>query len=457
MTHKIYWAERGLRYLYEVVTAELFMYTFCMIFMRQDPRFTDAIWIAGIFLLSYLIRDFAPNHILLTVGHLVLAGLLVILPGTVWIRTVTGIYDIGYLLPCAVAYAKRGSGLTDMSEPWPSILAGIFVYFASIGMELPVLSNLSYIAVALLMAIYMMIRYIQGLKRYISQTTEVSEQSIRDIAFINGRVVLFLAVLVLLLMGACRFLDLSGFVNVLARAFAKVVQTVFGAIMVIWVFVLTLLTKGGTAATSLDYQDTLNEYYQNSVKGYDVFTLILKVFVVLLLIFFLVRILLQVIRFLLKPRSYADDVIELIAEEPNQYKERITNRRIMHRLTAEEQARKIYKKSILRYKDVITLNKRMTCEDIRQEITKTEVGNVEGISAIYEQIRYGAGEVDNYVIREMKAASGQNKRVNKKENKKGVVQNEPEEKDDRIMGSHHSTCSGCCGTVSYTGDKKSEK
>lgn len=422
MTHKIYWAERGLRYLYEVVTAELFMYTFCMIFMRQDPRFVDAIWIAGIFLLSYLIRDFAPNHILLTVGHLVLAGLLVILPGTVWIRTVTGIYDIGYLLPCAVAYAKRGSGLTDMSEPWPSILAGIFVYFASIGMELPVLSNLSYIAVALLMAIYMIIRYIQGLKRYISQTTEVSEQSIRDIAFINGRVVLFLAVLVLLLMGACRFLDLSGFVNVLARAFAKVVQTVFGAIMVIWVFVLTLLTKGGTAATSLDYQDTLNEYYQNSVKGYDVFTLILKVFVVLLLIFFLVRILLQVIRFLLKPRSYADDVIELIAEEPNQYKERITNRRIMHRLTAEEQARKIYKKSILRYKDVITLNKRMTCEDIRQEITETEVGNVEGISAIYEQIRYGAGEVDNYVIREMKAASVQNKRVNKKENKKGVVQ-----------------------------------
>ena len=422
MTHKIYWAERGLRYLYEVVAAELFMYTFCMIFMRQDPRFTDAIWIAGIFLLSYLIRDFAPNHILLTVGHLVLAGLLVILPGTVWIRTVTGIYDIGYLLPCAVAYAKRGSGLTDMSEPWPSILAEIFVYFASIGMELPVLSNLSYIAVALLMAIYMIIRYIQGLKRYISQTTEVSEQSIRDIAFINGRVVLFLAVLVLLLMGACRFLDLSGFVNVLARAFAKVVQTVFGAIMVIWVFVLTLLTKGGPAATSLDYQDTLNEYYQNSVKGYDVFTLILKVFVVLLLIFFLVRILLQVIRFLLKPRSYADDVIELIAEEPNQYKERITNRRIMHRLTAEEQARKIYKKSILRYKDVITLNKRMTCEDIRQEITKTEVGNVEGISAIYEQIRYGAGEVDNYVIREMKAASGQNKRVNKKENKKGVVQ-----------------------------------
>lgn len=422
MTHKIYWAERGLRYLYEVVTAELFMYTFCMIFMRQDPRFVDAIWIAGIFLLSYLIRDFAPNHILLTVGHLVLAGLLVILPGTVWIRTVTGIYDIGYLLPCAVAYAKRGSGLTDMSEPWPSILAGIFVYFASIGMELPVLSNLSYIAVAFLMAIYMMIRYIQGLKRYISQTTEVSEQSIRDIAFINGRVVLFLAVLVLLLMGACRFLDLSGFVNVLARAFAKVVQTVFGAIMVIWVFVLTLLTKGGPAATSLDYQDTLNEYYQNSVKGYDVFTLILKVFVVLLLIFFLVRILLQVIRFLLKPRSYADDVIELIAEEPNQYKERITNRRIMHRLTAEEQARKIYKKSILRYKDVITLNKRMTCEDIRQEITETEVGNVEGISAIYEQIRYGAGEVDNYVIREMKAASVQNKRVNNKENKKGVVQ-----------------------------------
>jgi len=414
MTHKIYWAERGLRYLYEVVAAELFMYTFCMIFMRQDPRFTDAIWIAGIFLLSYLIRDFAPNHILLTIGHLVLAGLLVILPGTVWIRMVTGIYDIGYLLPCAVAYAKRGSRLTDMSEPWPSILAGIIIYFASIGMKLSALSNLSYIAVALLMAIYMMIRYIQGLKRYISQTTEISEQSIRDIAVINGRVVLFLAVLVLLLMGACRFLDLSGFVNVLARAFAKVVQTVFGAIMVIWVFVLTLLTKGGSAATDLDYQDTLNEYYQNSVKGYDVFTLILKVFVVLLLIFFLVRILLQVIRFLLKPRSHADDVIELIAEEPRQYKERITDRRIMHRLTAEERARKIYKKSILRYKDVITLNKRMTCEDIRQEITETEVGNVEGISAIYEQIRYGAGEVDNHVIREMKAASGQNKRVNEK-------------------------------------------
>jgi shikimate kinase len=68
MTHKIYWAERGLRYLYEVVTAELFMYTFCMIFMRQDPRFTDAIWIAGIFLLSYLIRDFAHPVRILNAG-----------------------------------------------------------------------------------------------------------------------------------------------------------------------------------------------------------------------------------------------------------------------------------------------------------------------------------------------------------------------------------------------------
>lgn len=414
MTHKIYWAERGLRYLYEVVAAELFMYAFCMIFMRQDPRLMDALWIAGVFLLSYLIRDFAPNHILLTAGHLVLAGLLVILPGAVWIRAVTGIYDIGYLLPCAVAYAKRGSRLTNMSEPWPSILAGIIIYFASISMKLSVLSNLSYIAVALLMAIYLMIRYVQGLKRYISQTTEVSEQSIRDIAFINGRVVLFLSGIVLLLMGACRFLDLSGLVNVLARAFAKVVQTVFGAIMVIWVFVLTLLTKGGPAATSLDYQDTLNEYYQNSVKGYDVFTLILKVFVVLLLIFFLVRILLQVIHFLLKPRSYADDVIELVDEEPNQYKERIADRHILRRLTDEERARRIYKRSILRYKDAIALNRRLTCEDIRQEIADVEAGNVDGISAIYEQIRYGDRKVDGLVIQEMKAALGQNKKVNEK-------------------------------------------
>lgn len=411
MTHKIYWAERGLRYLYEVIAAELFMYAFCMIFMRQDPRFMDALWIAGAFLLSYLIRDFAPNHILLTGGHLVLAGLLVILPGAVWIRAVTGLYDIGYLLPCAVAYAKRGSRLADMSEPWPSILAGIIIYFASIGMKLPVLSNLSYIAVALLMAVYLMIRYVQGLKRYISQTAEVSEQSIRDIAFVNGRVVLFLSGIVLLLMGACRFLDLSGLVNVLAAACAKVIQTVFGAIMVIWVFVLTLLTKGGPEATSLDYQDTLNEYYQNSVRGYDIFTLILKVFVVLLLIFFLVRILLQVIQFLLKPRSYADDVIELVDEEPHQYKERITVRHILHRMTDEERARKIYKKSILRYKDVITFNRRLTCEDIRQQISEMEDGNVDDISAIYEQIRYGSRKVNDHVIQEMKAASGRNKKV----------------------------------------------
>lgn len=136
----------------------------------------------------------------------------------------------------------------------------------------------------------------------------------------------------------------------------------------------------------------------------------------------------------MKPRSHADDVIELIAEEPRQYKERITDRRIMHRLTAEERARKIYKKSILRYKDVITLNKRMTCEDIRQEITETEVGNVEGISAIYEQIRYGAGEVDNHVIREMKAASGQNKRVNEKANKRSSAKMNQKKKTIVLWG-----------------------
>ena len=205
------------------------------------------------------------------------------------------------------------------------------------------------------------------------------------------------------------------------------------------------------------YQDTINEYYQNSVKGYDVFTLILKVFVVLLLLFLLVRMLMQVIHFLLRPRSYADDVTELVNEEPNQYKERVTDRHILRRLTDEERARRIYKRSILRYKNVITLNRRLTCEDIRQEISESEDGNVDGVSAIYEQIRYGDRTVDGFVIQDMQEASRQTQKdTSPRKIKREKCENEPEEKDDCVVGSHHSACSSCRGAVCHTGGKKPE-
>lgn len=403
MTHKIYIAERILRYLYEVTVAGMILYAFCMIFMRQEPSVTYFFWIAGALLLSYLIREFAPNHVLLAGGHILLVGILIVLPGAVWIRAVTGLFDLGYLLPCAIAYAKRGSRLLNMSEPWPPILAGVLIYFASLGLHLDVLANVSYAGVALLLAIYVLIRYVQGLKRYMTQSTEVSERSIRNIAIVNGRTVLILSGIMLLLMGACRFLDLSGLVNVLAAFCVKGIQTLFGAIMVIWVFVLTLLTRGGAAATSLDYQDTLNEYYQNSVKGYDVFTVILRIFLVCLLIILLLRLVWRIMGFLLKPRTYAGDVIETVAgEEKKEQKEKTISPGFMRKLTDEERARNLYKREVLRYKNEIVLDKRSTCEDIRREIMEQTTGNVDELSAVYEEIRYGTTETDGAVLRRIK-------------------------------------------------------
>ena len=295
MTHKIYWAERGLRYLYEVVVAEVHVYILHNIYETRSAVYGCHLDRRNI---SVVLSDQGILHRIIfyhwTSGA---CGTFSYLAGhSIGVRMVTGIYDIGYLLPCAVAYAKRGCR-TYRYEQTMAIDLSRSLYFASIGMKLSVLSNLSYIAGCITYGYIYDDPVYTGVETLYHTQQKYRSDPFRDIAVINGRVVLFLAVLVLLLMGACDFLDLSGFVNVLARAFAKVVQTVFGAIMVIWVFVLVPLLRRGSATTVLNYQDTLNEYYQNSVKGYDVFTLILKVFVVLL-IFFLVRILLQVIRFL---------------------------------------------------------------------------------------------------------------------------------------------------------------
>lgn len=125
------------------------------------------------------------------------------------------------------------------------------------------------------------------------------------------------------------------------------------------------------------------------------------------IVFLFYRLLRRLIKLLLKPRSYEGDIIETAEKEKTVIKQKSYERiRLPRPLTLTEKARRYYRLRIMKYKDDILLNSQRTCRDIENEIRQKAIDDVDEMTELYSEIRYGAGQMDKKMLKKMKELAG---------------------------------------------------
>lgn len=388
--------QAGLRLIYEWLFSVLCSYFIIIIFMGKKPDGFIEFALLIIYLASYWIRKRAGYNIWIFAVHAVLLVSVILLPfsaSTKWVLSGIIIYQFSE----ALVYEKRGNFVNFSDVPWPTFFVSVVIYAYGYATKSSLLTSGAYIIPIILIVLYLLIIYIDGLDIYLESTKNVSGLPVKKIVFVNSSIVI--AIIILLLAGILlgRALGLSSALYKGLKAVVFLLSYVIFAIRLMFIFLLRPLTK--TTSEKMQYEqnkfgDFLSDHADDTVGILD---MIYKTAAILLVIYILYKLAGFIIKLLMKKRTvYGDKVEEAVVS-----KRRIDVTRIKKEkkniFSSEYKFRKLYRERVLRYKYDIRLDACKTGRDIRDELYKNELDDITKITAAYEEVRYG----DKKVTKEM--------------------------------------------------------
>lgn len=395
------------RLLYEALFTILLMYFIEIILVKEKPNPVLAVIVLSTYIISYGIREWAANYGLILLLHLIMAGIIFILPIS---RGLAGLMFVvvAYQVLESFAYAKRNSLLKPLGDiPWPTFLISFIIYLYGVYIKSDEMIYATYIIPVLLLFLYLLMVYVEGLRGYIDSARDVSGLPLKNIISTNTMIVA--GVLVLLAVGLIlgRLLHLE---NALLKLWEGILS-VFKLLSYIIMFVVTIL---GSLLSSGD--DAVEEHLEFD-SGQTVehigrigtsLEVILKIVLLLLAIYAVYRIAARIIKRLMVSRNFADDIIESAETNKKSSIESVRRRGIFGiGLSKEERARRYYRMRIMRYRYDISLDKSRTCHELEDLISENELGDVSEITGLYSDIRYGNRAVDREILRDMNRLSRQ--------------------------------------------------
>lgn len=396
------WPRIILRMLYEVVFVSLILYFFAILFLNEMPGFFVIVSLLLLYVLSFGIREWSPTHMVILFLHLGLMGVLFVLP----FPGRLGLVLIGvqvYLTISALVYSHKGAVVKPITDvPWPSFLVCCLIYILSMVSHQSLLMTITYIITILLLLIYYLILYVEGLTKYMDATRDVSGLPLKRMVQTNTRIVGIIILILLFGLFMGHIFGTEGITDVLLTVCGIIVQCIFQIIR----FLLSMLSEIWGVG-DLNYAEG-DFVLPEQVTGWGlILEILLMVVFIGAMVFFFYRLLRKLIKLLLKPRSYEEDIVEAAEKEKTVTKEKSYGKISFPRsLTLAEKARRYYKLRIIKYKDEISLNSQSTCRDIENEIRQKGFDEVKEITEFYSEIRYGAGAVDKKTLKKMKELSG---------------------------------------------------
>lgn len=352
---------------------------------------------------SYLIRKFSAKYLYMFFLHLVLVVVVLLLPFTMACRAML-VLEVLFLLENSYSYGYRKGTLKSMEDaPWPSFVICFLIYFVGgVYSHSATLTIASYLVGIIMLILYLVMIYLEGLQDYLRSTRDVSGVPIKNIIGTNTIMVGAILSCLGLALILGRIFDFgsifkilgSGIIAVL-KLFAMVLSTWFG-------FVAALLKSGGAnpaPPTGMGDVETVGQLHRVG----QALEVLLELAVAVAGVFILYKLGERYIKRLLVKRNFADDTIE-VAESIKEKKQERVVKTFFHslRLSPEEKARKLYKQRIERHKYDIRLLQDKTCREIREELKMKDLDDVSIITECYEDIRYGGRTADKEMLRKMR-------------------------------------------------------
>ncbi len=404
MKHKIEFARRAAKCAYETIFTYLLLLFIMVIFAKKQPDIFMLPAIGIIFICSYMIRETAANYLILCVGHMIMAVVMAAIPFYAVIKVSLIIIVLSYLLPESYAYAKRMSVLKPMDGvPWPTILISLvfYIFGAAVGSEY-MMVRVHY-SVVLLLAITLVMIYLEGVLKYIRCTADVSGVPIKTIINANTKIVAFIIMGIIVLMLAGNLFDYKDGFSYIENIALMILKVIFGCMILFWT-ILSKLLSGGARQTGI-YEETreaVNTSFSENETG-TIFFILFAVLLVILLLYLLYKILRVVLAKLLEARVYHNDVVECLQNIPvAEEKINIQKRKsIIH--SKEDYFRKMYKDYVKSHLYEEDINPYLTCDEIKRELYERHLIDAEEVTKLYSSVRYGGRQVDRKLIKEMKS------------------------------------------------------
>ncbi len=402
MKHNVEVMRRILRFGYEALFSVLLMEFFMIIFIQEKPSFYGIAIVLGLYLISYLAREWSANILILLLCHIIPAGIIGLMPVS------RGFFVICILLSCylfdtAYLYVRRHAVLKPMTDfPWATFLISFIIYLYGYFTKSDRIVFSAYIIPVILIFIYLASIYLDGLKGYLDATKDVGGIPVRKIVLTNTVIVAVIMMILLAAMILCRAFDFSVILEKLGQGVAAVLRIVWLVLSFFGSVISSMITTGTSNLSKY------GNYYGQQLgaeagKIGSIMELVLKFALLVLVIYLFYQLMKRLLRLVLANIRQENDVVETV-KLPVRKKiiyEMLDHER-PHSLTAEEKIRRLYRNRMLKYRYDISLSEYKTSRELEQEVHENNIDDVHALTDIYADVRYGGIKPDKQMLKKMK-------------------------------------------------------
>lgn len=369
--------------------------------LKQEPGALNRVILVFLYLASFVVRNMARMRIFGLITHVIMGAILFAIPiddVSRWMLVVL----CCYLMFSTMNYIGLRDKLKSIDEPpWPTFFVIVIMYLFGLYTKSYAFINWTYVYSLLLMIVYYLMTYLDGLKSYIDSAKEVEETHLRRVISRNNVIVFWIIVLLVVCMVIGCLLNYSKIEAILKLLGTNLLKLV-GSVLMIFAILFDRIIRGGSGKSDAFNQDTMDSLKGQAKTAFDSSIIFLYIACALIIIIILIRLLKLAIKHLFARNRHQDDVVEM-AESVSYIAEETPQKKIFKKTTPEEKFRKRYKKYIENFKYDIRLSNTKTCRDIADEISAEQLGDVNDITEVYAQVRYGNTKVDGKLLRRFNA------------------------------------------------------
>lgn len=398
MKRRIDFFQVWLRVLYEWLFTVLCSYFIMIIFLKSKPEKYMEATLLIVYILSYIIRRNSRYNFVVFISHLLISGGVFLLPfsnKTKWVIVCIVIY----LMNEAFVYWRKGKNTNFKDVPWPTFLMSLIIYTYAYFSKSDFLVTSAYIIPIILVVLYLLIIYTDGLRLYVDSNKNTSGLPMGKIVSINSAII-FLVIMILLsgiVIGSVLGIDVT-----LYKALKGLVYAISYAFIFLK-FIFTVLTAPLSGKSNASLEGEKNKIKEFASEHTDDFSgildMIFKIGAMIIIIYLIYKVASFVIKLLMKKRLVEGDRVEKIVNKNKETRAEKNRKKSSNLFSKEQKFRKLYRERVLRNRYDIRLDNTRTCIDIRDELFDKEIDDIKEITEAYRKVRYGEEKVTKDMLK----------------------------------------------------------
>lgn len=393
---------RLLQLVYEVLFTILLFDFMLIIFVKEQPAWYAFILVISIYLISFIARMWAPSYGLALLLHVLPMVLIWFFPITRGTFIVLAFIDF-YILSDAFVFMKRNGIIMPVSDfPWPTFAISLIIYIFGYYTKSNLMTKSAYYIPVVLMILYLILLYLEGLHKYVEATKDVSSLPLKKIVFTNTMIVSMILLLIIIGIACGKWLHIDDAIIWVGKIILEFIRFIASIIAFFWRVVSAFMTTGKGQAVSFEMlgETVSNEGESNLINSLET---IGKLIFLGFLMLGAYKLFSKIIKVLFMKRKLHTDTIEKIETVKKKKQESfILTREEKKKLSISDKIRRLYKNKIEHYRFEITLNQKKTAREIEKEITGKEIGDVKELTDIYAEVRYSNKNVDGKLLKHVK-------------------------------------------------------